>query len=413
MTKLLGLLGTIAKWFLGFLALGGVLLALLVAYVFWINRPLHQPPFIARVMVDLIVDDKEVRIERIVECKTVELSRDLFRPGRGATTYITTVGALGQRLPDGGAVMLWTPYNCWQDTYLDEDGEQQQSIRPNSADYLPFLAWTPDVENPATLEIYSSPVILRNSDLRVQVKQVKISDAPKGLAADRRDEFEWFTFQRDRVEPKAGSRWRQIGPFHGYAALVLGEGEWRGRSPALDAELAEMKVPTMISRETLQNGVEARFEAERIFAASFPSEANWQEVFPNQVRRNISGRNAEQPNRGSVVSLSMDRQSWGAGYFPLQMIGNEVEVSSEGRAQPFTLHKLHQSQVEPPNGMTFVRRGIRIEPNPNHPSMYLFDPETREIFFIRPLSYSGQAHPDDEIVTWMDEHVNNPRVADR
>ena len=166
-----------------------------IGTVWFVHRPFHQPSFYAEVAVDLLVDGEAVRIERIVECKTVKISSSLaYAWGRrGATAYAPTVGAVGKRLKDGGAILMWTPYRCAREEIGNAEGAVTRRVFPNDPGYLPFLGWTPDADNFETLELYPDAAYFERPDARIKVLRAEVADAPEGAEANPPDAFEWFT----------------------------------------------------------------------------------------------------------------------------------------------------------------------------------------------------------------------------
>jgi len=276
--------------------------------ILWLtSRPLHGPSFFVQLTIDLVVNGEPLRIERTVEFKTYIFGGgDLSDLGsRRPTRYAPTIGALGTRLSDGSAVMMWTPYSCWKEEYQDEDGKTRLRARPNAPDYRPLIAWTPDADAPRVLEVYPFASYFERPDTRIQVKGIEVTDS-SAAKADLPDEFEWFTYSREREERDSGVSGVHV--HWAMAVVVLNEDEWRGKSPDLDRELGSYERPQFVSQKLLPNGKQARFEAGQIFEEVYgPS---WQKLIPHQARRARPAKYQSARTVGRCSETALLPQSW-------------------------------------------------------------------------------------------------------
>lgn len=204
------------------------------------------PPFVVQVKVNMEVNGQPLSIKRNVECKQLkinsagELSGWRWRQKLPSTFYVS-IGALGKRLPDGSAVMMWTPYYCDHETYTDANGNERRRPVPVDFGSIPYLAWTPNADTLETLEVYPSKKYFGQPYARIKMRSVSVSEAPPGAKADPPDEFEWFT-----QEFVAGEKRISRPRFVSYTVRLMPENEWRGQYPKFDSLLDSFKEITII-----------------------------------------------------------------------------------------------------------------------------------------------------------------------
>ena len=366
--------------------------------ILWLtSRPLHGPSFFVQLTIDFVVNGEPVRIERTVECKTYIFGGgDLSDLGsRRPTRYAPTIGALGTRLSDGSAVMMWTPYSCWQEEYLDADGETRLRARPNAPDYLPLIAWTPDADDPRTLEVYPFASYFERPDARIQVKSIEVTDS-SAAEADPPDEFEWFTYSREREERDSGVSGVHV--HRGMAVVVLNEKDWRGNSPELDQELNSYERPQFVSQKVLPNGNQARFEAGQIFEEVYgPS---WHKFIPHQARRARPLRYQSGPDRGPLLRDGATTRALGPEMSMLDWSGGVLLLEPTDTREQLVLEVRPKGRPKSLLKSSILYRGIRFNPDPYHSSELFYDPESRVIFRIVNIGLNSQARRGTPINEW-------------
>jgi hypothetical protein len=379
----------------------GVVGLIVIGYgVLWyVHRPLHEPSFFVQLTIDLVVNGESVRIERKVECKTYKIGgRDLSQFGtRPQTHYAPSIGALGTRLGDGSAVMMWTPYRCWQEEYQDSDGETRLRARPNAPDYLPLIAWTPDADDPRVLEVYPFASYFERPDARIQVKKIEVTDLSV-TEADPPDEFEWFTHTREREELGSGANFSPVHVHRGQAVTMLSEEDWRGKSPELDLELDSYDHPQFISRKVLENGIQARFEAERIFDDIYWG--NWESLIPSQPRGAPKIKYQKGQNRGPLRRNRDGARALGPEIIMLQWMGDALVLQPTDTSGHLVLEVPRKGQRLSPVQSSIIYRGVRLDPDPVHPSPIFYDPDTKVIFRIVSMGLGAEARRGDPIIEW-------------
>lgn len=236
-----------------------------VGVIWFISRPLHKPSFNAEIVVDLVADDEQVRIQRVVECKTVALGGSWSTLGkRRATRYKTEVGAFGKRLKSGGAIMMWTPYRCAHTETEKSFWHTAQNVIPNEPGFIPFMGWTPNADTFDILEHYPAASYFKKPDARVKFVKLIVRDAPSGARADPPDAFEWFTQKSIKGEKrKTGMQ------FRGTNALVLKEQDWIERDPKIDAMLKDRNSLWALPWKPAKDGFRARRVVTKYFGSMF------------------------------------------------------------------------------------------------------------------------------------------------
>lgn len=239
-------IGRIIKWSVTLLVLVPIGVALSgFGLLRFLERPLHKPSFLVQMTVDMQVNNEPVKIERILRCATfvtrggqsAGYSIFGFEVRRRNASYAVDVGAIGKRLSDGSAVMMWPPYYC-----VRKIGETTRKMAPVSlaANIIPFMAWTPNADHPQMIEVYPSPAYFRKPYARIKNIQVRIDPAPEGSRADPPDEFEWFTQKALNGEdrPKTNSI-----RFSGASIQTLTEKQWKNKNPNFDKVISAFREP--------------------------------------------------------------------------------------------------------------------------------------------------------------------------
>lgn len=260
----MGNLGRIRACRWGLLAGVGMLLAACS-----MGRYEHGPSYLAELTVDLEVNGQPVHLRRILECKTYESrpTRPFSQPPF-PTYYAVTVRAFGQRLPDGSAIMMQTPYNCGGRLNFSGQKDPHEKFPPYAEGFKPFMAWTPNAEKPTTLEVYVSHEYFKHPKARVRVKNLYVSPPAKDAVADPPDEFEWFT---GWVPEDEKNGWEGI-KFRGLGVVTLRRDQWEGQYPELDSFLSKYSKSTFVGDENLPvAGIRARIALLRIFERAFPN----------------------------------------------------------------------------------------------------------------------------------------------
>lgn len=353
-----------------------------VGVIWFISRPLHKPSFNAEIVVDLVVDDEQVRIQRVVECKTVALGGSWSTLGkRRATRYKTDVGAFGKKLKSGGAIMMWTPYRCAHTETEKSFWHTARNVIPNEPGFIPFMGWTPNADTFDILELYPAASYFRKPDARVKLVKLIVRDAPSGARADPPDAFEWFTQKSIKGEKrKTGMQ------FRGTNALILKEQDWIGRDPRIDALLKNRDSLWALPRKPAKDGFRAGQRVEEFFKAYFTS-------FGNSIR------GSSIPKQRRFVWKPKDAAD-----------GPVTDTSSISKSLALKWDSAGQLHFSRASGKSFIRmyrrgtvpvtiiqkatmkRGSDVfRPNPTNSSDKIFDPDSREILMIFLVSYVG--HP--------------------
>lgn len=381
--------------------LAGVVGLIVIGYgaLWYLHRPLHEPSFFVQLTIDLVVNGEPVRIERKVECKTYKIGgRDLSQFGtRPQTHYAPTIGALGARLSDGGAVMMWTPYRCWQEEYQDENGETRLRARPNATDYLPFMAWTPDADDPRVLEVYPFASYFERPDARIQVKSIEVTDLSVA-EGDPPDEFEWFTHTREYEELGSGANFSPVHVHWGQVVTTLSEAEWRGRSPELDLELDSYDRPQFIAHKLLANENWASTEVEKIFDEIYLG--NWKRLIPDQARSAPKIKYQNDQNRGPLYRDRGGGKPLGPEIHMLRWMGETLELERTDTSGYLVLEVPQNGQRTSAVQSAIIYRGTRYDPDPYHTSPFFYDADSKLIFSIVGVALGAEARRGDPIIEW-------------
>jgi hypothetical protein len=300
-------------------------------------------------------------------------------------------------LSDGGAVMMWTPYRCWQEEYQDADGTTRLRARPNAPDYLPFMAWTPDADDPRVLEVYPFASYFERPDARVKVKKIEVTDLSV-TEVDPPDEFEWFTHTREREELGTGANFSPVHVHRGQIVVMLNEAEWRGKSPDLDLELDSYDRPQFISRKVLENGTQARYEGERIFDETYLG--NWKRSIPDQARSAPKIKYQKGQNRGPLYRDHDGGKPLGPEKHMLRWMGDALVLEPTGTSGYLVLDVPQEGQRFSAVQSAIIYRGTRFDPDPYHPSPFFYDPNSKVIFRIVGTGLAAEARRGDPIIEW-------------
>jgi len=356
--------------------------------VFWfVHRPLHKPSFNAEIVVDLVVDGEPVRLRRIVECATVDVSTGdiAARFGRRRPTeYAPTVGAIGQRLKDGGAIVMWTPYRCAHKEIRSGSGEIARRVIPNEPGYIPFMGWTPNADTFDVLELYPAASYFDKPDARIKFTNLVVRDAPPRAHADPPDEFEWFTQKATREESR-----KRYAAFSGVNALVLKKGDWAGKDPVIDSVLAAQKSLFVIGEDRNMPSAKAGQRMKQLFreryslrrSANYPSPQ-----LPEQYRihRKIA-QSIASPLDGSAVlnSIVLKRNAEG-----------DVLVSIDGLTSIVRLRRISQSSKGQSSSIIWAKWRLGshvVSPSPKHADSLLYDPLSGDVYWMFNVYYAGRA----------------------
>lgn len=324
----------------------------------------HGPSFLAKLTVDLEVSGQAVRLERVLECRTFETgaageisSMSLFK--RIPTEYAPTVGTVGTRLPDGSAVMMWTPYFCGSGIQQDIPGR----YHAYSDKFVPLMAWTPDADKAEPLEVYFSRAYFEQPTPRVRFKGIKVEPPPKGAKADPPGEFEWFTQKIFREERES----RQEGPGRGspwgFGSYSIPESEWRGHYPELDSLLdgmteADVVPNVLLPQANLWSGTAAMVVMDRVLGVGG-------RTMPEQFR----GDHTTRTTADLADRWPLDVRSRLGEFRPTDLRDGRLELTDDhGRGYAI----LRRYRDVPMVTFHDVRLDLRKR-------RYLFDPETRAL----------------------------------
>ncbi|MCP5370855.1 MAG: hypothetical protein H6907_03910 [Hyphomicrobiales bacterium] len=356
--------------FLGIFPPTGIFLRLILADLTSIFD--HEPSFLAKLDVDLDVNGRPVHFERILECETYEAPAGGIgdRPtklfGRLSTRYAVNVGALGYRLPDGSAVIMWTPYLCAHKVVEESWWRTVRKPLPLPDGVIPYMAWAPNADTLEKLEVYVSPSYFDQPNARIKIKRVQISEAPQRADADPPDEFEWFT-----TKPLPNEERKHLPRFKAYSRVVLAEKEWRGQNSELDTLLDTINEPTVIQGAELPGGETVDLAVKRIFEKHFGR---------------LSTHTNRQPrmrydNEGTGRNMFMGKRS----RF-LDKIAS-VSIKSDGinvdrvLSQGFLALTL-EGKFENPSKVVFKESIIYRYLKTDHFNGFIYDPESKRILYV-------------------------------
>ncbi len=162
------------------------------AYDHFCERKDTWPEPVFRLTIDLEVDGEPFPITRIINCHK-------NHPGLRLTSW-------GERLPDGGAVIVLHPAICG----LGPDGitariEAQRKEPPvihrqlayrtsrwTRQEYLPALLYTPDAERQQPLYAYLPPTAYDNADAAFQYHGMTLEPVAEDTPLSQPDDFGWI-----------------------------------------------------------------------------------------------------------------------------------------------------------------------------------------------------------------------------
>lgn len=395
----------ILKFFLYMIGIIVSIPALFALLLQWSQRPYHAPTFYSRVTVDMKVDDHPVHMERIITCKTVpmggnDLSR-LFK--RTSSQYVSYPRAFGSYLPEGAAVMMWTPYECDREEYQDERGETKIRAKQLHPDYVPRIGWTPDTSTMETLELYIdrdsfNSDTARITDLKFHIELIDEDLAEKEIT--KPDDFQWFSgniyTERDRKEYKKIK-------FVSYYSYVLKEKQWRGYSPIIDAELKSYTEARMVERRPELEGQQPRHKLTELFSEKGPIDntgitagyrangvlySDLADGFPK------IGHGITSTTENRIEYLSSEGQALrvnGRGVWDRLIMRNQDTSEMTAGKKPDLLDNYGS-----PFHITYLWEDLTLRPKDGYlpkkklqPSPYLYDPVSKQIFLIKVTSFNA------------------------
>ncbi|WP_421781666.1 hypothetical protein [Kiloniella litopenaei] len=377
----------------------------------WSQRPYHAPTFYARMTVDMKIDSYPVHMERIITCKTVPMGGNdlsqMFK--RVSSQYVSYPRAFGSYLPDDAAVMMWTPYECDREEYQDDNGLTKLRAKQLHPDYVPRIGWTPDTATMQTLELYIDRDSFKSNttrvtDLKFHVELVDEDVAEKEMAAP--DDFQWFS---GNIYTDGDWKDYKRVRYKSYYALVLKENQWRGYNPIIDAELDSYTYPQMVERRPELGGQQPRHLLSNLF------DAKGRGIMYGYRANGVlySALAGGFPKIGHGITSNPENRI--EHLFPE---GKALRVQRSGVWDRFIMHRQGPRFVDgkrvtdnpnlldnaiPPMEIIFLRDDVVISPKSGyvptkklHPSLYLYDPKTKEIFLIEVAAhviYPAVEHP--------------------
>ncbi|MCZ4279873.1 hypothetical protein O4H49_03725 [Kiloniella laminariae] len=400
------MMGIFLKFFLYLIGIIVSIPVIFFLYLTWSQRPYHAPTFYSRVTVDMKVDGHAVHMERIITCKTVpmggnDLSR-LFK--RVSSQYVSYPRAFGSYLPDGAAVMMWTPYECDREEYQDDRGETKIRAKQLHPDYVPRIGWTPDTSTMETLELYIDRDSFKSDTARVTDLKFHVELVDDGMAEKEMtepDDFQWFS--GNIYTDGDWKSYREVG-FNAYYALVLKEKQWRGYNAIVDAELDSYTHPQMVERRPELGGQQPRHLLSGLFAQQGPEGYGITYGYraDGVLYSDLAGGF---PKTGHGITSNPENRI--EHLFPE---GQALRVKRSGLWDRFVMHRQGPWRINgkrvtdnpnlldnaiPSMEITFLYGDTVISPKSGylpdrklHPSLYLYDPETKEIFLIEVAAFS-------------------------
>lgn len=395
----------------------------------------YKPSFYAEIIAKLIVDGEAVNIRRVVECETVVIrGGGLSRGTRRATKFKVNVGAIGVRLKTGGAIMMWTPYRCAHDLVEDSNGKVVRRVSPNTKNYIPFMAWTPDAHRLNVLELYPARAYFEKPNARIKLVNLTVRDAPIDAEVDPPDEFEWFSSQfnsgrSQRIWNEKRIRGRR---FMGVYAFVLEEKDWKGRNKLFDETLGSKNHLWAIARESdarvgpvlktawklfeeklgvtstqLGHRLPTLFRTYRVVSIE-NREWNLRDL-PKMTRSPLDNRDylehVQVLNWDQTGAIDIRRDAETSFY---RLYGLSKPRRVEGQVKLTSAKLPNGAEPKHPAHTTWKRgkRLLRPELDPDslkrfahHDSRLLYDPETQEIYWLFTVDY--RASPRANTFPWF------------
>ena len=375
----------------------------IVLGLMWLQRGEHAPTFYVRVSVDMKVNNQPVHIERVITCETIALGNGgLDSLGkRSYIEYRPSPIAFGQRLPDKSAVMMWTPYECDREEYLDETGETQIRARQNAPDYVPRIGWTPGYNPIETLEYY----IDRNSfthpnrrikDIKIHSELLSDSGFPFYIPEEspsKADDFLWFS-------GTSGQRENSKIIFTAFYAQVLTEKKWRGYNPLIDVELDSYNTPQRVVHRPELNRNSPIYLVSDMFR-----ELGYYRALATGYSG--SGVNSQSLNKNTPVlgfGVGLSEKGLIVQLLPkngvITVINNKTWDRLIFRKVPDDQTRNDSSWMSY-SDKAFLVDGKLIKPSKFNPSTYfLFDPKSQDLFSIERSLF--KVHPEKDNPLFQD-----------
>ncbi|WP_157231014.1 hypothetical protein [Kiloniella laminariae] len=334
----------------------------------------------------MVVNDQPVHMERVITCETVALGNagleTLFK--RAYTEYRPYPLAFGERLPDQSAVMMWTPYECDREEFLDTEGKTQIRARQNAPDYVPRIGWTPSYSPIETLEYYIDRKSFTHPNRRI--KNIKIHSellSDSGFPfykpiekPSKPDDFVWFT----GIKPP--NKHKKV-LFVAFYAQVLTEKKWRGYNTLIDAELDSYNSPQRVAHRPELNQNSPIYLIDKMFRDLGYS----RELATGYGGHGVSSQslNKNTPVLGFGVDLSEQD-------LIVQLLPEDgvITVSNNNTWDRLVFRKEPDGQKRNDSSWMkysdkdFLVNGQLIKPNKFNTSTYfLFDPESQDLFSVK------------------------------
>ncbi len=380
----------------GLLTIFGSIIAIPIVIVLglmWLQRGEHAPTFYVRVSVDMKVNDQPVHMERVITCETIALgSGGLESLGkRSYTQYKPSPIAFGQRLPDKSAVMMWTPYECDREEYLDETNEIQIRARQNAPDYVPRIGWTSSYSPIETLEYYIDRKSFTHPKTRI--KDIKIHSelvSRRDYSPSKADDFIWFS-------GTVGQRENPRINFEADYALVLNESQWRGLNPILDHELDKYQIASLVVHRPELNENSPSYLLRSMFwelPKNGPIVSGYsgggvssRKLADNQLPR---GFGQDLNKHQSVIQLT-ERE------LTFDIIQNNTWDRLILRHKP--RYRPKSGQIKPPyTEKSYLLGDQRIDPIENkHFSRFIYNPVTKNIYEINRTTFTVYPEKDNPL----------------
>ncbi len=323
--------------------------------------------------------------------------------------------------------MLWTPYECDREKYLTENGESKIRLKQNTPEYVPRFGWTPDISTLDTLEIYFDHSSYLHPQSRVKdiIIHIELIDEDEAKIA-KPDDFNWFSGTVNTRE------FISIDFVSNYV-WSLGEDQWRGFSPVLDSELDSYSKPQMIRASPNGGSTSPSSQAYHLFYNRLGPDL-YEEDVPNKNKpKGVYYTNLNNPHHEKGTGLTTGKNKiehlfTGKNTLTIEHTGvwdrlimsrsNHMYIKGE-TLLGFSTHKgikILNPKGKLPSISTapILYDGRTILPNTQyrklkqliHPSRYMYDPDSKELFSIHLAKYTVYADPKNPIFTSLKNQTN-------
>jgi len=367
MTKLRSLVLVIAALFAGWWILDSAMEAQDDFPGSWVYRRLFLDgkSFVFEATVELAVNGQPITLRRAIKCQRYITSYEAGLPWLPRYGWEAEARSFGQGLSDGSAVLVATPTGCGSsDGRLQFDVAYDDHAAFSANDtYLPFIAWTPDKNDPSVLEAYVSAGYFLSDSPRVRIRRATLRPSSTRSEAESEDDLSWL----DRgVRPYR--KFRETDFYLSRYAISIPESIWKD-VPSLANALPSISQPQILAGILDQQAQDLALE-NNIFARIWDGGGIPHGTSPPKLE------DAKSASATKLVHHSFDT------IHPLRLVDNEFVLSSrEVGVMVFYRHAdgaswLHGKQPD------LLFKGSRFEGPESHQFSF-YDPEDRTLYVVK------------------------------